>query len=138
MGRRIEGFSDDALQLLINFDWPGNVRQLKNVIERLVILAEGKILNHNDLLNNLKAQDIDDIEVAPQSLAELKAVKQKILEKKFEPMEKQFLQTALKESDGNITRAAEKVGMQRSNFSQLMKKHNLEAKKVQSGNQNTD
>ena len=43
-GKRVEGFTDEALETLIRYDWPGNVRELKNVVERLVILAEGKTL----------------------------------------------------------------------------------------------
>jgi two-component system NtrC family response regulator len=44
-GKRIEGFSNDALEVLTNHDWPGNVRQLKNVIEHLVIMADGAFLD---------------------------------------------------------------------------------------------
>ncbi|MFH1491319.1 MAG: sigma-54 dependent transcriptional regulator, partial [Pseudomonadota bacterium] len=53
-GRRIEGFSDDALEVLVNHDWPGNVRELKNVVERLVIMAERPILDPFHLLDHLQ------------------------------------------------------------------------------------
>ena len=125
MGRRVEGFSDDALQLLIDFDWPGNVRQLKNVVERLVIMAEEKILDHHHLVNNLQVSTSGTTEPAPDTLEELKQVKRRILEKKYLPIEKKFIRTALRTAGGNITQAAKKVGMQRSNFSSLMKKHSI-------------
>jgi DNA-binding NtrC family response regulator len=48
--KRIDGFSDDAMDMLTNHEWPGNVRQLKNVIERLVITADLDILEGTDLL----------------------------------------------------------------------------------------
>jgi DNA-binding NtrC family response regulator len=129
MGRRIEGFSDDALQTLLHYDWPGNVRQLKNVVERLVIMADEKILDHNHVANNLQNPEAEDIQTIPQTSEELKTVKRLILEKTYAPVEKTFLQTALKASAGNISQAAKKVGMQRSNFSALMKKHRLKIKK---------
>lgn len=127
MGRRIQGFSDDALQLLMNYEWPGNVRQLKNVVERLVIMAEEKILDHHHLLNNLQTASHEDTMPLPCSLEELKQAKRTILEKNFDPIEKAFLENALTASQGNITRAAQQVGMQRSNFSALMKKHQITA-----------
>jgi DNA-binding NtrC family response regulator len=127
MGRRIQGFSDDALQLLINYEWPGNVRQLKNVVERLVIMAEEKILDHHHLLNNLQTAPNENTLPLPLSLEELKQAKRTILEKNYDPIEKAFLEDALTASEGNITRAAQQVGMQRSNFSALMKKHHITA-----------
>lgn len=48
-GKRIEGFSDDAMKMLTNHEWPGNVRQLKNVVERLVITADSDILEGTEL-----------------------------------------------------------------------------------------
>jgi DNA-binding NtrC family response regulator len=125
MGRRIDGFSDDALQALIHYDWPGNVRQLKNVVERLVIMADEKILDHYQVSNNLQSPESEKVFSIPKTSEELKIAKRIILEQKYAPIEKTFLQTALKASAGNISQAAKKVGMQRSNFSALMKKHGL-------------
>jgi DNA-binding NtrC family response regulator len=42
--RSVEGFSDDALRVLREHDWPGNVRQLENTVERLVVFARGRIV----------------------------------------------------------------------------------------------
>ncbi|NIR13276.1 MAG: hypothetical protein GWN86_04720 [Desulfobacterales bacterium] len=63
----------------------------------------------------------------PETLEELRAVKKQLLEDKYGQLEKAFLLKALKRCKGNITHAAEKVGMQRSNFSALMKKHKISA-----------
>jgi two-component system NtrC family response regulator len=62
---------------------------------------------------------------APDSLEELKALKQSILNEAYVPLEKAFLREALRAADGNISRAAGNVGMQRSNFSALMKKYGI-------------
>lgn len=126
-GKKISGFSDDALKILVNFDWPGNVRQLKNVIERLVILSDENQLNKKFLYDTLEIRQADtanDIPV-PRNIDELKAVKKRFIENHFNKIEAAFLKKALSKSDGNITKAAKSVGMQRSNFSTLMKKYEI-------------
>ena len=126
--KRIEGFSDDALELLVNYEWPGNVRQLKNVIERLVILADHDILDFLYLLDHLKVKQSWKEKSIPETFEELKAVKKQLIEESFGPTEKAFIIKALKDADGNISQAARKVGMQRPNFYQLMKKHQITVK----------
>jgi DNA-binding NtrC family response regulator len=125
IGRRIQGFSDEALEALIQYEWPGNVRQLKNVVERLVIMCDETMLGYRHLANDLHMGQQIDHRPVPETLAELKASKQAILESKYAPVEKAFLLKALEESGWNITQAADQVGMQRSNFSTLMKRHGL-------------
>jgi DNA-binding NtrC family response regulator len=125
MGKKIEGFSEDALEMLVEHTWPGNVRELKNVIERLVIMADHKILDLFYIVDHLQMKQAWRGNSIPETLDELKTVKKRFLEKSFQPTEKAFLINALNKCNGNITRAAEKVGMQRSNFSALMKKYKL-------------
>ena len=129
-GKRIDGFSDDALEILINHEWPGNVRQLKNVVERLVIISDGRILNYQTLSDHWEIKRSPIPDAVPKTMAELKAVKQHLLENQFGQIEKKFLQTALSVAEGNIAQAARQVGMQRSNFSVLMKKHGMSANPV--------
>jgi DNA-binding NtrC family response regulator len=124
-GKRIEGFSNDALEVLISHDWPGNVRQLKNVIEHLVIMADGSFLDLSFVAEQLETRRSSVLSRVPDSVEELKAVKKQILEVRFGRVEKAFLIKALTASRGNISQAARRVGMQRSNFSTLMKKHAL-------------
>ena len=129
-GKHIDGFSDDALDMLVNFHWPGNVRQLKNVVERLVILADDRILDYRNLSENWEIKPDDSRDAVPKTLAELKSVKRDLLENRFGKIERAFLQEALVATEGNIARAARNVGMQRSNFSALMKKYGLAANSV--------
>jgi two-component system NtrC family response regulator len=125
-GKRIEGFSNDALEVLINHDWPGNVRQLKNVIEHLVIMADSDFLELSFVFEQLETRR-SSIPKVPNTLEELKTIKKQILEIRFGQVEKMFLGKALTKARGNITLAAKRVGMQRANFSALMKKHMLRA-----------
>ena len=124
-GKKIDGFSHEALEMLANHDWPGNVRQLKNVIERLVILADRKVLDILDLLDHLHARRSWQEGSGPESLQQLKTIKKQLLDETYGHIEKAFLIKALKKCEGNITLAAKRVGMQRSNFSALLKKHHL-------------
>lgn len=126
-GKKISGFSDDAVKILVNYDWPGNVRQLKNVVERLVILSDENQLNQKLLYDNLEIRGEDDLNEipVPGNLKELNALKKNFLENYFNKIEVSFLKKALSGADGNITKAAKIVEMQRSNFSTLMKKHGI-------------
>ena len=129
-GKNIEGFSDDALEMLINHEWPGNVRELKNVVERLVIMSDRGILDSMDLLEPPQMKRFLKRDSIPETLKELKAVKKKLLDKEYGQIERLFLVETLKACNGNITHAAERVGMQRSNFSSLIRKHHLTAKSI--------
>jgi two-component system NtrC family response regulator len=130
-GKRIEGFTDDALEALEEYDWPGNVRQLKNVVERLVIMSDQEVLDPLFVLNNMQTNGSRGRHAVPENVEELNAVKRRLLQETFGQVQKAFLVHALKASHGNITHAAERVGMRRSNFSALMKKHNVSAKSFQ-------
>ncbi len=125
MGKRISGFSEDALEALVRHEWPGNVRQLKNAVERLVIMADRETLDMLYLLDHLQTRQSWRGKSIPQSLKELKAIKSRMLAETFEPIEKAFLMHALEACGWNISQASERVGMKRPNFSALMKKHNL-------------
>ena len=126
-GKKIDGFSDEALKQMVNHAWPGNVRQLKNVVERLVIMTDQTVVDYSSFLNHFEIQRNQEKDLVPHTLEELKSVKRHLLEDQFGRIEKAFLQKALDDENGNITRASKRVGMQRSNFSALMKKHNISA-----------
>lgn len=126
-GKRIEGFTDETLTSLTNHPWPGNIRQLKNTIERLVILADDRCLDRN-LLQDLLVDEHSQARKVPANLPELKVFKKDLLENHYGRIERAFLIKALSDCGGNITRAARQVGMQRSNFSSLMKKHRVSAR----------
>jgi DNA-binding NtrC family response regulator len=126
-GKRIQGFTAEALEELVKHDWPGNVRQLKNVVERLVIMADQGVVNVPDMMDHMQSRRPLASEGVPTTLEDLKKVKRRLFKGTFAGIERAFLVQALTQSGGNITLAASKVGMQRSNFSALMKKHRLPA-----------
>lgn len=126
MDKSIEGFEAEAAQRLSAFDWPGNVRQLRNVIERAVIQCEGVRIGSNELtLNGADGELQSLLTQVPQTNAELKQVKQAIRQKAVAQIEKKFILNALVQNQWNVTRAAKMVGLQRSNFQNMMRKHGI-------------
>jgi len=92
-------------------------------------MADHKFLERDHLLEHMHATRIDGGNSVPEKMEELKAIKRHLIEVSYGDLEKAFLIKALKACDGNVTRAAAKVGIQRPNFHALMKKHNLSVKK---------
>ena len=122
-GKDIKGFSKEASVRLTTYDWPGNVRQLKNVVERAVILCEGNEITPRELpaLDDLGGLVVQ----VPEDNEALKRAKKEIRENAVREVERNFIIQALMQNDWNVTRAAKKVGLQRPNFQNLMKKHGI-------------
>ncbi len=126
MGKQITGFDETAACRLIEYHWPGNVRQLKNVVERAVILCDTPSISLKDLPLLGEISEIDEmIESIPKTNEELKLLKKKIRQKAVNKVEKNFALHALAENDWNVTLAARKTGLRRTNFQALMKKHKI-------------
>ena len=118
------------MNLLINHDWPGNVRHLENAIHRSVILATENTIRRGHLLSIIELIPRSDLDV-PRTNEELKEIKKIARQKSVEQIERLFLLEALKRSDWNVTKAAEETGMQRSNFQALMQKYDIHIRKTQ-------
>jgi len=132
MGKHIAGFNQAAVNRLTEHDWPGNVRQLRNVIERAAILCETDQISLNDLPLLGEMDDIEQLlENIPSTNEELKHIKKEIRQKAVRTVEKKFILNALIKTNWNVTQAAQNVGLQRSNFHNLMKKYGIT---IQQGN----
>jgi DNA-binding NtrC family response regulator len=129
MGKDIRGLTPDAMSTLEQHPFPGNVRELENIILRGVVLAEGDMILKSDLeLLEQENMKVDRGQYIPQTVDELKETKRILREKATEPLEKAFLLQALERNNWNITRAAEETGMQRPNFQTLMKKLSISSR----------
>jgi DNA-binding NtrC family response regulator len=127
VGKKVSGFSDGAMNLLMQYDWRGNVRELENAVHRAVILATGEVIRRGHLAGIVEAGPRMDLDV-PRTSEELKRVKKAAREKSVEEIEKLFILEALKRNAWNVTRSAEDTGMQRANFQALMKKYRIRVK----------
>ncbi|MFZ0612060.1 MAG: sigma-54 dependent transcriptional regulator [Desulfobacterales bacterium] len=126
LGKNIISFDEETVRRLTFFDWPGNVRQLRNVIERAVILCESDQITLKELPSLSDSQCFDQlIDAVPGTNEELKRVKKEIRKKATDRIEADFVRGALERCDGNVTRAARETGLQRTNFQGMMKKHGI-------------
>ncbi|MEX1352773.1 MAG: sigma-54 dependent transcriptional regulator [Desulfobacterales bacterium] len=126
MSKQIKGFAKETVARLTEYDWPGNVRQLRNTIERATIMCESDQISLNDLPMPGDMSDIDQLlENIPSTNEELKRIKKEIRQKAVGKVEKNFILRALEKNKWNVTQAAQSVGLQRSNFHNLMKKYSI-------------
>jgi len=115
--KRIE-LSPEAWKVLYNYSWPGNIRELENVIERAVVLNSGGVIRPEDLPGNLSGEEQElDIE----RFIPLNAPLQKTLEQ----IEEKLIRRALKECNNVQSHAAEMIGITKSLFQHKMKKYNI-------------
>jgi DNA-binding NtrC family response regulator len=115
--------SGDALEYLMEYDWPGNIRELRNVIERATVLADdGKItVKHLPVLNSVKM---------PEVIVEVNQFKESMRRS-----EKHLVVQALRASNWNQTEAARTLQINRQYLIRLMKKHNISVVRTSSGNE---
>jgi len=114
-GKLVNDFTADALEALMNFSWPGNVRELRTAIEHAVVLSRSERIALRDLPPSVRREG---------SVSEGKFFQGKDLTVK--DAEKQLIVRALKETDGNRTRAAQKIGMSRRTFHRKLHAYQLE------------
>src|SRR5690606_37331101 len=100
--------SSSAQTAIQNYVWPGNVREMENVIERAVILAENQEIDAYDL-------HFSNMEVPMENSANLT----------LEEMEREMIQKALRRHLGNISKAADELGITRAALYRRMEKFNL-------------
>lgn len=133
VGKDVRLISNEAFKLLESYTFPGNIRELENLIERAMVFVEDKVINIHDLELHWQAAEKKELatdEPIPQSMDELREQKRHLREKAVEPLERAFLVEALRRNDGNVTRAAEEVGMQRTNFHALLRKLGISGREL--------
>jgi two-component system nitrogen regulation response regulator NtrX len=116
-GRARMEITEDALQALMHYHWPGNVRELKNVVERVVILNPTTVRVERKHLPMLVYR-------APSP-----ATEPGTLQQAREAYEREYILRKLDEYQGNVSRTAESLGMERSHFYRKMKALGLQTAK---------
>jgi two-component system response regulator AtoC len=118
--KNLRGFSREALSVLNDYEYPGNVRELENLVERSVMLSKGEIVLP-DAFADLGAQLLP----AEVAFPIVSPVFSKSRDHVLSLFERQFLYSRLGACQGNVTEAAAASHMTRQNFQRLMKKHRI-------------
>lgn len=108
---RVTGFSPEALAMLASANWPGNVRQLLNVVEQAVALAPAPVIGPQ-LVEGILADSGDHFPTFNEARAEFERV---------------YLNKVLRMTEGNVTQAAALAGRNRTDFYKLLNRHGIEA-----------
>ncbi|TPG76672.1 sigma-54-dependent transcriptional regulator [Pseudomonas arsenicoxydans] len=124
-GKRITGFSAEALQAMANYSWPGNIRELQNCVERATIVASAAVIEEDDLPAYLFASRSTDsgVLVAEGSVpADLEAA--------LAQVEKFYILAALAQSNGVQAAAAQLIGISERSFWYRLKKLGIHVDKI--------
>jgi len=113
--KKVEGISREAKDLLMKYDYPGNVRELENIMERAVVICRGSLISTEDL-------PFKSAELKPVPAAEEKEV---TLRKNIETLEQRLIAQALEEAEGNQSRAAAALGLSERMLRYKLKKYGL-------------
>ncbi len=111
--KQIEGFTPAAYEMLSAYDWPGNIRELRNLVERMVVLARGKVLDVSDIPSQVRERVTGGGEVRIDA------------ELTVDEMEKRMIIQALEKTNGNRTKAAEKLGISRRTLHRKLNQYEI-------------
>jgi two-component system response regulator GlrR len=117
--KKLHSFAPDALEMLITAPWPGNVRQLQNIVEQTVVLATTQVIPVNLVQKALQegANSVIPLDVARQQF------------------EFNYLINILKTTDGNVTQAARLAQRNRTEFYRLLERHHIQASAFKTSNE---
>ncbi len=111
-GNRVKGFSPEALEYLVHYDWPGNVRQLQNVVEQCIALANAPLISLSLVQKSLSG------DAGSSALPPLREAKRHF--------EREYLIRLLQITRGNVARAAQLAKRNRTEFYRLLNRHQLD------------
>ncbi len=116
-GRKLRGFSPQAMELMRQYRWPGNVRELKNVVERAVVLARGELIEYEDLtLSKIStAGDTGDMQTPQQQFRPVS----------LSDMERQHILATLISTNWNKSQTAALLGIERSTLDRKIRRYEL-------------
>lgn len=128
----IKNITPEALEKLTTFNWPGNVRQLLNVVERSISFASGDTFTLDDIPQSIKqpVEPKPSPVVPPQNVESPNAPFKRAKEKIISDFEKNYLVKLLTFHNGNITQAAREADIDRKYFRKLMTKHGIETENL--------
>jgi len=131
LGKKVERMDDDALGLLMRYSWPGNIRELENLMERSVLFADGPVITSENLPESLierptgPATPIAAVGPLGAIAAPSGASMKEIVRQAQAELERELIGRALEETGGNVTRAAKRLQISRKSLQVKMKELGL-------------
>lgn len=120
LNKEIKGFTKRALKIVYEYNWPGNVREVENTIERCIIITDSDLIDVDDLPAHLRtAENLAKVEVNSPLFSDDTIIP-------FEKLKEEAIRHALKVTSGNIVEAAKKLKLGRATIYRLMDKYKIE------------
>lgn len=123
-GRELITILPDAVELMKSYEWPGNIRELKNIIERLVIMCLGRSISVEQLPDYIRGH-----EIAPGASSRVDGATANSLREAREGFEREFILQKLEEFGWNISKTAEAIELERSNLHRKIRSYGIDLKK---------
>ncbi len=121
-GKKPKRFSKEAMDILINYNWPGNIRQLKNVVERIMIM-----INHDEVME----QDVKwALDIRQENHSKSNGSEEITLKDMLDMSEKEIILSALKANGWNISQTAKQLKLERSYLHKKMNKYGIKKPKI--------
>ncbi len=120
----IESINENAMSFLKGYNFPGNIRELENIIERAVVLCKVNVLSTTDLPEKVKRFGMP-ASAEPSNIKELNDLKKKLWREVVEPVETSFILRLLDASGGNISAAARLGGLHRKQLQRILKRNSV-------------
>ncbi len=118
----VPGVTEDALRALVRYSWPGNIRELRNTVQRITLFARGEIALR-DLPPEIREEN--PLELMIKACNRCFAEEKMSFDEVVTCLEKSLIRGALKEATGNRSHAARILGMNLSTLRDKLKKYNL-------------
>ncbi len=112
-GKNLKDIDYEAMQALLAYDWPGNIRELRNTIERAVVLADGELITIHDLPDKFRTLDVEGVSTSS-------------LRQALDNFEREYLKRSMAENKGNKEAAADKLGIDLATLYRKLKKLRIE------------
>jgi DNA-binding NtrC family response regulator len=113
-GKNIHDVDYEAMKALLGYDWPGNIRELRNTLERAVVLADGEVVTLHDLPDKFRAIDLEGVPTSS-------------LRQALDDFEREYIRRSMVESKGNKEATAERLGIDLATLYRKLKKLRVEA-----------
>lgn len=124
-GREAKLFMPESLDILMSYDWPGNVLELKNIVERILIMTPGGLITPGDI-PDMAGGPLAGPPPCPKMET---AFSRSALRDAREEFEREFIIHKLEENDWNISRTAELIELERSNLHRKIKSYGIDVRK---------